>query len=69
MNISVGVGVRLQARQKPPVIDRTTEGKKWSAMPRSDSIEVLVPAEGVEIFVFGGPTPMDAIRQCFQDRS
>lgn len=63
LNFNVGVGVRLAAKEKPPVIDRTTEGKRWSSMPRSDSLEALVPAEGVEIFVFGGPSPMDAVRR------
>jgi alpha-glucosidase (family GH31 glycosyl hydrolase) len=62
LKVSVGHGVRLAARDKPPVIDRTT-GKGWSAMPRSDSIEALANAEGMEVLVFAGPTPMDAIRR------
>ena len=44
------------------VIDRTTAGPRWSSMPRSDSVEALVPAGGVQVLVFGGPTAMDAIR-------
>lgn len=63
LNMSVGLGVRLAAREKPPVIDRTTGGKKWAAQPRSDSVEALVNAEGMEVLVFAGPTPMDAIRR------
>jgi alpha-glucosidase (family GH31 glycosyl hydrolase) len=62
LKINVGLGVRLAAREKPPVIDRTT-GKGWAAQPRSDSIEALVNAEGLEVLVFAGPTPMDAIRR------
>jgi alpha-D-xyloside xylohydrolase len=63
IDMYVGVGVRLAAKQKPPVIDRTTGGRAWSSLPRSDSVEALVPAAGVEVFVFGGPTAMDAIRR------
>ena len=49
--------------RKPPVVDRTTGGKAWSAQPRSDSVEALVPAPGVRVLVFGGPTPLDAVRR------
>ena len=59
----VGLGVRLAAESKPPVVDRTTGGRAWSALPRSDSVEALVPAAGVRVLVFGGPTPIDAVRR------
>ena len=62
LKVNVGLGVRLAAKAKPPVIDRTT-GKGWAAQPRSDSVEVLANAEGMEVLVFAGPTPMDAIRR------
>ncbi|PYS81603.1 MAG: ABC transporter substrate-binding protein [Acidobacteria bacterium] len=62
LNVSVGLGVRLAAVEKPPVIDRTT-GKGWAALPRSDSVEALANAEGMEVFVFAGPTPLDAVRR------
>jgi alpha-glucosidase (family GH31 glycosyl hydrolase) len=63
LSLNVGVSVRQAAATKPPVIDRTTGKSAWSSNPRSDSIEALVPAEGVEIYVIGGPTPMDAVRR------
>ena len=59
----VGVGVRLAAPRKPPVVDRTTGGKAWSSLPRSDSVEALVPAPGARVLVFGGKTPLDAVRR------
>jgi alpha-glucosidase (family GH31 glycosyl hydrolase) len=62
LTVNVGLGVRLAAKEKPPVIDRTT-GKGWAAQPRSDSIEALANALGLEVLVFAGPTPMDAIRR------
>lgn len=62
LNVSVGLGVRLAAKEKPPVLDRTTN-KSWSASPRSDSIEALANAGGMEVLVFAGPTPLDALRR------
>jgi alpha-glucosidase (family GH31 glycosyl hydrolase) len=63
INLNVGVSVRLDAPTKPPVIDRTTARGTWSSSPRSDSIEALIPAEGVDVYVVAGPTPMDAVRR------
>jgi alpha-D-xyloside xylohydrolase len=60
--VTVGHGVRLAAKDKPPVIDRTT-GKGWQSQPRSDSIEVLAGATGMDVYVFAGPSPLDAIRR------
>ncbi len=62
LKVNVGIGVRLAAKEKPPIIDRTA-GKGWAAQPRSDSVEALVNAEGMEVLVFAGPTPLDAIRR------
>ncbi len=62
LRVTVGHGVRLAAKDKPPVIDRTT-GKGWQANPRSDSIEVLAGAAGMDVYVFAGPSPLDAIRR------
>jgi len=63
VTLNVGVSVRLAAPTKPPVIDRTTGKGSWSSSPRSDSIEALVPANGVDVYVIAGPTPMDAVRR------
>ncbi len=62
LRVTVGHGVRLAAKEKPPVIDRTT-GKGWQADPRSDSIEVLAGAPGLDVYVFAGPSPLDAMRR------
>ncbi len=63
LDVHVGLGVRLAAKDKPPVIDRTTGGRQWSSRPRSDSVEISVPAAGVAVYVFAGPTPLDAVRR------
>ncbi len=62
LKVTVGHGVRLAAKSRPPVIDRTT-GKGWQSQPRSDSIEVLANAEGIDVYVFAGPSPLDAVRR------
>jgi len=57
-----GTGVRKDSPDFPQPRDRNTD-KGWSARPYSDSVEMLVPAAGVEIYVFGGPKPLDAVRR------
>jgi len=57
-----GSGVRKDSPDFPEPRDRNTD-KGWSARPYSDSVEMLVPAPGVEIYVFGGPKPLDAVRR------
>ncbi|HEY0862827.1 MAG TPA: TIM-barrel domain-containing protein [Lacunisphaera sp.] len=75
LKVSVGHGVRLAAREKPPVIDRTTNqirptqpgrapvDARWQSQPRSDSIEVMASAGGMDVYVFAGPSPLDAVRR------
>lgn len=75
LNVTVGHGVRLAAGEKPPVVDRTTNkimpstqggervNAQWEAHPRSDSIEVLADTNGIDVYVFAGPSPLDAVRR------
>jgi alpha-D-xyloside xylohydrolase len=75
LKVTVGHGVRLAAKEKPPVIDRTTNrimptepgqapvNARWQSQPRSDSIEVLANAGGMDVYVFAGPSPLDAVRR------
>jgi alpha-glucosidase (family GH31 glycosyl hydrolase) len=75
LKVSVGHGVRLAAKERPPVIDRNTNTiwpsqpgeppreARWQAQPRSDSIEVLTNAPGIDVYVFAGPSPLDAVRR------
>ncbi|WP_128546391.1 glycoside hydrolase family 31 protein [Larkinella soli] len=57
-----GTAVRRDSRHPAESKDRNTD-KTWSARPYSDAVEMLVPAEGVEIYVFAGPKPMDVVRR------
>jgi alpha-D-xyloside xylohydrolase len=75
LKVSVGHGVRLAAPRKPPVVDRTTRTIRpedpsapavpapWVSALRSDSIEVLANAPGFAVYVFAGPSPLDALRR------
>ena len=58
----VGIGNRKDSRL-PPYVDRTTGGSKWSARPVSDAVEASVAGEGLEIYVFGGANPLEAVRR------
>ena len=57
MTVYAGTGVRKDSPEAPEPRDRNTD-KKWSSEPYSDAVEILVPASGVEIYIFAGPTPL-----------
>lgn len=75
LKVSVGHGVRLAAKERPPVVDRTTRTIRpaapgaqpipapWVSQVRSDSLEVLAGAPGMDVYVFAGPSPLDAVRR------
>ncbi|WP_020533263.1 TIM-barrel domain-containing protein [Flexithrix dorotheae] len=58
----VGSSVRIDSRNKPPVYDRNTD-KNWDPQPKSDVVELLIPAENVEIIVFNAETTLDVVRK------
>ena len=62
INVYAGTGVRKDSQHPPQEKDRNTD-KSWSARPYSDAVEILVPAGGVEVYVFAGPTALDAVRR------
>ncbi|SMD03896.1 glycoside hydrolase family 31 protein [Pedobacter nyackensis] len=62
LDIYAGTAVKREGKNVPEAKDRNTD-KTWSSRPYSDGVEILVPAEGVEFYVFAGPKPLDAIRR------
>ena len=62
IKVWAGSGVRKDSENFPTPKDRNTD-RSWSARPYSDAVEMLVPAEGVEIYVFAGPRPLDAVKR------
>jgi len=53
------VGNRLGSPGNPNPRDRNTD----PARPESDSVEASVQAAGPKVYLFAGPTPMDAIHR------
>lgn len=62
LTVYAGSGSRKDSPDAPVAKDRNTD-KTWSANPYSDAVSVLVPAPGVEIYLFAGPQPMDVVRR------
>jgi alpha-D-xyloside xylohydrolase len=62
ITVYAGTAVRADSEHPPDVRDRNTD-RNWTSQPRSDAVDILVPAEGATLYVFAGPTPMDAVRR------
>lgn len=62
INVYAGTAARKDSQHPPEEKDRNLD-KSWSARPYSDAVEMLVPAAGAEIYVFAGPTALDAVRR------
>ena len=56
------IGTAIPKDSKIPMDPRDRNSdKKWTSKPYSDNVSVLIPAGGVEIMVFAGPTMLDAV--------
>ncbi len=62
MTVYVGTAIRIDADDPPQLLDRNTD-KNWQAQPYSDAVEILVPADGANIYVFGGPTMLKVVQR------
>jgi alpha-glucosidase (family GH31 glycosyl hydrolase) len=62
INVYAGTAVRKDSKNPPIEKDRNTD-KSWEAHPYSDAVEMLVPAAGVEVYVFAGPSALDAVKR------
>jgi len=60
LTVYAGTAVNRDSKTPPVIQDRNTD-KNWSSHPYSDAVEILVPAQGTEIYVFAGPTALDAV--------
>ena len=60
IDLWIGTAVLKDSNLPMNARDRNTD-KNWTASPYSDNVSVLVPAQGVEIMIFGGPTTLDAV--------
>lgn len=62
ITVYAGTGVRKDSPNAPVAKDRNTD-KSWSSRPYSDAVEVMIPAEGVEVLLFTGENPLDVVRR------
>lgn len=62
LTVYAGTAVRKDSPDAPLPRDRNTD-KNWTSAPYSDAVEILVPAAGAEVYIFAGPTAMDAVRR------
>lgn len=62
IRVWAGTAVNKERQDPSAVRDRNTD-KRWTSAPYSDAVEILVPAAGCEIYVFSGPTALDAVRR------
>ena len=62
LTVYAGTGLRRDSARPPKIRDRNTD-KGWEANPDSDVVEVLVPAGGVEVYLFAGPTPLEVVQR------
>ncbi|MBI3921882.1 MAG: DUF5110 domain-containing protein [Armatimonadetes bacterium] len=62
VTIYCGSCVRRDTPNPPALKDRGRD-PDWEPTPTSDAVEIVVPGEGVEVFVFAGPTPLEVVRR------
>ncbi|WP_421940108.1 glycoside hydrolase family 31 protein [Pedobacter sp.] len=62
IKVWTGTSMRQESKAFPTPKDRNTD-KTWSSRNQSDEVEILVPGTGIEIYVFGGPKTIDAIKR------
>lgn len=62
ITVYAGTAVRKDSPDAPVPTDRNTD-KDWDSQPYSDAVEMVVPSAGVEIYLFAGPTALDAVRR------
>jgi alpha-glucosidase (family GH31 glycosyl hydrolase) len=62
IRVYAGSAVRKETQEESAIRDRNID-KKWTSAPYSDAVDILVPAEGVEVYIFAGPTTLDVVRR------
>ncbi|WP_026260193.1 TIM-barrel domain-containing protein [Segetibacter koreensis] len=62
ITVYAGTGIRVNSKHPPKVYNRNTD-KNWEAQPYSDAVEILVPANGTEVYVFAGNNTMEVVQR------
>ncbi len=62
ITVYAGTAIRVDADDKPVLRDRNSD-PQWEAQPYSDAVEILVPADGTEVYVFGGKSMLEVVQR------
>ncbi|MEM9329001.1 MAG: TIM-barrel domain-containing protein [Bacteroidota bacterium] len=62
ITVYTGTSIRVDADDPPTLRDRNTD-KEWNPQPYSDAVEILVPADGTECYVFGGESMLEVVQR------
>ena len=62
ITVYAGTAVRKDAGDPPALQDRNTD-KTWEAQPYSDAVEIKVPGQRVDIYLFAGPSTMNVVQR------
>ncbi|NOR76012.1 MAG: ABC transporter substrate-binding protein, partial [Draconibacterium sp.] len=62
IDVFVGTGVRHDSENSPKVYDRNARDG-WTPTPYSDNLEVVIPADGVELIMFAGESMLDVVQR------
>jgi len=62
IDVYVGTSVRTDTKNPPTVYDRNARDG-WTAQPYSDNLEIIVPANGVELVLFAGESMLDVVQR------
>lgn len=62
IDVYVGTGVTRDSKNPAESRDRNTS-KNWSAQPKSDNIELVIPDDGVELVMFSGESTQEIVQR------
>ena len=62
IDVYVGTGVRIDTKNPPIVYDRNAKDG-WTSKPYSDNLEIVIPADGVELILFAGENMLDVVQR------
>ncbi len=62
ITVYAGTAIRIDADEPPSLKDRNTD-KDWQAQPYSDAVEILVPTDGADAYVFAGATMLEVVQR------
>lgn len=62
IKVYAGSSVLRDSKNPTAAQDRNTD-PNWNPHPYADGVDILVPSEGVEVYIIGGPTAMNAVQR------